>query len=648
MQRGYLEYTKRSFLDDTIDREMRSILSPLLEEIAVDGSKEWLLTNGIGGYSSLPLDGRPRRKFHALLVSSLSPPLKRWVFLSNLTEKLIVERGYREIFPCVFKLFPLPTFIYNIDDKILEKTYVMPHGDNTLIVRYRSEDGIRISINPIINSRHMYDLNTGDVSFNIDREGDKIIVKPSNINKNLRIYGDILEFYGRFSWLEYTYDIDRERGEGWRDRAIDIGEIILDYGNNESYVVFTIEDKRYNPFHEFEREIERRRRLIEESNLPPSLSPLIISADSFIVKRGDHKTIIAGYHWFGDWGRDILISLPGLLLVTGRYKDAKSILMNLSEYELKGLIPNAFDEKEDKPIYNTVDASLWFIDRVYQYIKYTYDIDFLRSIWGKMRSIVENYEKGTMFDIHMDEDFMIHHGPGLTWMDARVGDRYITPRSGKAVEVQALWFNSLKIMEKLSYIVGEDGDHYHDLAKNLKNSFLNRFDNFYDVLDERNGSIRPNILFLISLDFTMIDIKRGNDIIEVIEKELLTPFGLRSLSSKDPRYKGRLIGEYNKDEAYHNGTAWPWLLGFFIKSYLRVKGYSESKRIFAFNRFIKPILPHLLEGCLGSIGEIFDGDFPYVPRGCVSQAWSVGEIIRALVEDIMYKRPDFENLIESV
>ena len=648
MQRGYLEYIRKSFQDDVLD-EIDAKTKPLLEGMLPSDDKEWLLTNGLGGYASTTLMGNLRRKFHGLLIASLSPPVKRWVFVSDIEDEICIDGVPRRFKNHAFKLSPLPKFICDFGKIIVEKTFVMPHRENTLIIRYRSLDGsnFRLKIRPILNSRHFYDLNGGGVSFRTDIEDGEILIKPDNVDKSLRIICNFAGFKRNFVWKELRYDIDRERGEGWIDHGLEIGEVELVSKGGEAYVVFTVEDKDYDPELEIKKEIDRREGLINASGLPSEMSPLLLAADSFVVKRGNHSTIIAGYHWFTDWGRDSLISLPGLLLVTRRFDDAKSLLLNLSGYMYKGLVSNAFTERENTPIYNSVDASLWFVDRVYQYLKYTNDMELLKDIWPKLVSMVEYFEKGTLFDIRVDEDGLLYHGPGLTWMDVKIGDEYITPRAGKAVEIQALWYNALRIMEKLSFLLGDErNEHYHDLAEGARRSFHDKYREFCDVLDG-DFSLRPNMIFLPSLDFIMIGHDLSRRIVEIVEKELLTPYGLRTLSRNDPRYKPRLIGDYNKDIAYHNGCVWPWLLGFFVRAYLRVKGYSKENRLFALRRYVLPLMDNLTEGCVGSINEIFDGDYPHLPRGCISQAWSIGELLRCIVEDILYSRPKYEDFFRS-
>ncbi|HDM66849.1 MAG TPA: glycogen debranching protein, partial [Thermoplasmatales archaeon] len=409
--------------------------------------------------------------------------------------------------------------------------------------------------------------------------------------------------------------------------------------------VLTIENREYNDLEEvYYSELNRREKIVEKSGLPDECCKLVLAADSFLVKRDARKTVIAGYHWFSDWGRDTLISLPGLTLVNNRYRDAREILECLAEEIKDGLVPNTFDDKHNKPVYNTVDASLWYIDRVFQYLKYTNDLVFLESIWSKLESIIDYYMRGTHHGIHMDDDGLISHNSGLTWMDVCINGEYPTPRAEKAVEIQALWYNALRIMSTLSHLLNKK-DRYQSLAEYVKKNFLDQYDQQYDVIDTRDVSCRPNKVFLVSLDFSMVDERLQREIMMDIKENLLTVFGLRTLSPLDSRYKGVYISDrYHRDYAYHNGIVWPWLLGSFIKAFLRVHGYEERWRKYAYKEFLEPMLRVFGGRWDGFIPEIFDGDPPYIPRGCIAQAWSTAEILRSWVEDIMFRRPPYEKV----
>jgi predicted glycogen debranching enzyme len=412
----------------------------------------------------------------------------------------------------------------------------------------------------------------------------------------------------------------------------------------EYYLVFTIEDEIDNsPSNIYLKETARKRNLLKQAALPDKFDKLVLSSDNFIVNKKNSKSVIAGYHWFGDWGRDTLIALPGLTLVTKRYDDAKQILLSFTKYCNEGLLPNAFMDRDSQAVYNTVDASLWYIDRIYQYLKYTNDSNFLDEVWETLKSIIDAYIKGTNFGIHMDEDFLISHDPGLTWMDVKIDDYYPTPRSRKAVEIQALWYNALRIMSIFSRLLGKD-DKYFELSEKVKNSFNEQYTQQFDVIDTKDLSFRPNQIFLVCLDFTMISNPLQVKIVNDVKEKLLTVFGLRTLSTDDTRYKGKYLGDYNKDIAYHNGTIWPWLIGPFIKAFLKIEKNTLESREFAYNNFIKPMFNVFNDKWDGSVNEIFDGDPIYAPEGCITQAWSVAEILRTCVEDIEKILPKYEDL----
>ncbi|MFQ5999367.1 MAG: amylo-alpha-1,6-glucosidase, partial [Candidatus Bathyarchaeia archaeon] len=411
-------------------------------------------------------------------------------------------------------------------------------------------------------------------------------------------------------------------------------------------------------------ELERRKGLLKrfqerytDVEVEDWLKWLILAADSFLVNREStkKKSVIAGYHWFEDWGRDSLISLPGLTLITGRFEDAREILLTFKHYCKEGIIPNRFpDRTGDTPFYNTVDATLWFFNAVLQYLKYTGDLDFVqKELWDMLRSIIENHIQGTIYGIHVEEDGLIAHGPQLTWMDATADDRFVTPRDGKAVEIQALWYNALKTMELLAthFAQKEEAKTYSYMAEKARKSFLEKFWNpemgsLFDVVQggQADSSLRPNQVIAVALDFSMLDKARGEKVVETVWRKLWGTYGLKTLSDDDPRYIGEYLGDWNhRGNAYHNGTVWAWLLGPFTTAFLKAKNYDERWRNFAFKNFLQPLFKEeILKAGLGIISEIFDGNPPHSPRGCIAQAWSVAEPLRAFVEDIALKRPPHE------
>jgi predicted glycogen debranching enzyme len=391
-------------------------------------------------------------------------------------------------------------------------------------------------------------------------------------------------------------------------------------------------------------EIERRK-VRDTAGANETIRLLATAADQFIVTRGPGKTVIAGYPWFADWGRDTMIALPGLALVTGRTEIAKSILREFANNVDQGMLPNRFPDAGEAPEYNTVDATLWYFEAVRSLLYHTNDYEFVReNLYNVLKDVIEWHVKGTRYRIHVDHDGLLFCGePGvqLTWMDAKVGDWVVTPRHGKPVEIQALWYNALRVMEHLAEKFSEPipNQQYGALADKARASFNEMFWNeqagcLYDVVNgEKDASIRPNQLIAISLANTMLSKERAASVLRMIERELLTPRGLRTLSPRDPAYIGRYEGgPSSRDGAYHQGTVWPWLMGPYITAYARTLG-SKAGREFA-AMWLENFAEHLQEVCLGQVSEIFDGDAPHQPRGCVAQAWSVAELLRAVVEDV--------------
>jgi predicted glycogen debranching enzyme len=418
----------------------------------------------------------------------------------------------------------------------------------------------------------------------------------------------------------------------------------------------------------YEQETKRRENLLTKfyeahKSISASdwLSWIILATDTFIVKgagvNGDQRSVIAGYHWFETWGRDTFVSLPGLMLVTGRFEDARKVFLEFTKHCKDGLIPNLLPDRIQQPAYNAVDATLWYANALLQYLKYTGDFGFVKEqLWDDLKTIVDKHVKGTVFDIHTDSDGLLSHGPQLTWMDAAVDGQPMNPRAGKAVDVQALWYNALKIMRLLANRFNEktESEKYASMADRAKKSFVEKFWNsekncLFDVVSEngRDGSLMPNQIIAVALDFCMLDNAKSGKIVDMICRELLTPYGLKTRATSDPRYIGIYAGDRrSRDKAYHNGTVWPWLLGPFATAFLRTKGYIEYRREYALKNFILPLFTEqILNAGLGTVSEIFDGDPPHAPKGCIAQAWSVAEPLRAYVEDVMLVRPKYEKEI---
>ena len=685
-------------------------------------SLEWIVVNGLGGYSSSTVIGVNTRKYHGLLVASFEPPSRRYVVLSKLDEEVRVDPegdceertyglgsnefrglfhpdGYR--FMVGFSLDPYPTFRYEAGGVYVAKRVVMPYGKNMVVSSYwvlnTLREAVEFRVRPLVVMRHIYevtDVERSPLSFRVDPlgGGGGFILSEPNYPYRLMLYSTSGEYTpdprGGF-WIRRIYlRADGFRGEECLDDNYSPGSFrfrVEPEGSGSLHLVASAWKDGCEPPDGLERlDRDRVERLLEGDEdrvrasirgslrkvseaapegfrwLKDEVAWLLGSAGSFIVETDRPKglSVIAGYHWFGLWGRDALISLPGLTLVTGRFGDAAEILETMSLYCRDGLIPNCIPERPFKadvqPSYNSVDSSLWFVNAVFQYLKYTGDFGFVsRRLWGAMKSIIDSYIEGTRFGIRMDGDCLLKHGPQLTWMDVVVGGVPVTPRSGKAVEVEALWYNALRIMEFLACKFGyqRDASNYHWMAVKAKESFNAKFWNseggyLFDVVEgeRRDPSLRPNQIFAVSLDFPLLGGSRAVRVVEVVWRRLWATYGLRTLDRSDPRYVGRYVGGWaQRDRAYHNGTVWAWLIGPFVTAFLKVKGYGEKWRRFAAEAFFRPLLvDEPLRAGLGSFSEIFDGDPPHTPRGCISQAWSVAEPLRALLEDVLYVRPPFE------
>jgi predicted glycogen debranching enzyme len=374
---------------------------------------------------------------------------------------------------------------------------------------------------------------------------------------------------------------------------------------------------------------------------------LTLAADQFIVKRGNLNTVIAGYHWFSDWGRDTMIALPGLTLVTGRPEVAKTILLAFAESVDQGMLPNRFPDAGETPEYNTVDATLWFFEAVRAFLEYTGDTAFVgANLYPKLKDIIEWHGRGTRYGIRADSDGLLNCGvPGvqLTWMDSKIGDWVVTPRHGKPVEIQALWYNALRVMEDMAQRLGDvtRSAHYKELAERARSSFAKLFWNsaegcLYDVVngDARDASIRPNQILAVSLFHNMLSPDLAARVVETVQRHLLTPFGLRTLSPSDPQYRGRYEGDpRSRDSAYHQGTVWPWLMGPFLKAYVEVKGRSPEAREQA-RKWLSELSRYMEDEGVGQLPEVFDGDAPHRAGGCIAQAWTVAELLRTSMEDV--------------
>ena len=640
---------------------------------------EWLETNGLGGFASSTVLGINTRKYHALLNVAQNQPVDRAVMVSRVDETVTVGSEKYDIsaseyeaavYPTGYKYLesvridPFPIFTYDVGGIKIEKSIFMVYGENMTVVTYtvkpppggprRSQ--VVLSLRPFVAGRDHHLVMRENEEFNrevhVEPESMSMRPRPDLPPVCIGFSGGRFQHSG-YWYRNYYYRKERARDYDCVEDLYSPGVIVFTFDDTDSRSIILSTEPIPNAPAEGIRgkELRRRRRLVATPLADTELGQYLVpAADAFIVRRGaEGRSVIAGYPWFTDWGRDAMISLPGLTLVTGRYEDARRILSTFIANVKDGLIPNRFTDEEDAAEYNTIDATLWLFEAVRKYYDYTNDIDFVSSILPALRDIIRNHLRGTMFSIKAGDDRLLGGGTPdvqLTWMDAKVNGEVITSRSGKAVEINALWYNALMIMSDLSADAGglADEGKYDILASEVFESFNREFWNeergcLYDVLgpDYKDGSIRPNQIFSISLSYPVLDKTRRRSVIEVVKSELVTPFGLRTLSPRDPRYCGRYEGTlYDRDKAYHQGTVWPWLIGHYIKAYQRTYGISEETLAYC-EDLLTGFLEHMKVNGLGTIAEVYDGDPPQRPLGCFAQAWSVAEVLRTIAEDIHVK-----------
>jgi predicted glycogen debranching enzyme len=643
-------------------------------------SREWLETNGIGGFASSTIIGLNTRRYHGLLVAATKPPVGRFVLLSKLEETVILggERfvlsanqyagaihpnGY--LYLESFRAKPFPVFTYRVAGIQIEKSVFVVHGENAVVIRYQFSGNFEgrqcsLEVRPLIAFRDYHSTtHTNDaINRQVEEQPGLATVKPYADLPSLHFAhnADTLDASG-FWFYNFDYERERERGLDYQEDLY--SPFLMHFDVEKTACPTIIASLEEHSGVEAEalktHEVEHRKKLVAAAPASDDFTQLLTAAaDQFIVARGDGKSVIAGYPWFSDWGRDTMISLPGLTLVTGRYDEARSILREFAANIDHGMLPNRFPDAGETPEYNTVDATLWMFHAVFEFLRYTRDYEFVRTeLYQPLCEILAWHERGTRYGIGLDADGLLHAGqPGvqLTWMDAKVGDWVVTPRMGKPVEIQALWYNALRVMERLAtgFADRDQAVHYSDLAERAQARFQSAFWNedagcLYDVVSGEgpDRSIRANQIFAISLPHPILEQHLALRVLDVVEWELLTPYGLRTLSPRDPNYRGRCGGDpRTRDAAYHQGTVWPWLLGPFLTAYVKVHGDSPEARQRA-DKFLDSLRAHLWQAGLGQISEVFDGDPPHQAGGCIAQAWSVAEILRTYVEDAMGKKPSF-------
>jgi predicted glycogen debranching enzyme len=631
--------------------------------------REWLVTNGMGGYASGTISGVLTRRYHGLLVAALHPPLGRTLMLTKFDESamydgqtylLTTNRWADELVEPAglhyLEHFALegttPLWVYACADALLEKRVWMEQGANTTYVRYTLRRGTRplaLSVKALVNYRdHHAATRANGMQMQVAPINHGLRIDPFFGAAPLYLLSDrAMATVGHDWYYNFWLSLEHDRGMDSYDDNLHAGtfQIILQPGESVTLVASTEAEPTLDGAAALSAQQQHEQRIVERANLPLStplaVRHLVLTANQFLVQRPatstrDGLSIIAGYHWFADWGRDTMISLPGLTLATGQTEAAARILRTFARFVDDGMLPNTFPDGDEPPEYNTVDAALWFIEAIRAYYAATSDDELLRELFPTLQEIIGAYQQGTRYQIHADPaDGLLTVGDPdtqLTWMDARVNGIVVTPRTGKAVEVNALWYNALCSLAELAPLVQQPAEPYHTAAAAVQDSFA-RFWNAQrgycsDVIDGPDGddsALRPNQLFAVSLPYSPLGESRQRAVVDICARHLLTSHGLRSLSPEHPAYIGYYGGSpRQRDGSYHQGTTWGWLIGPFVAAHLRVYGDREQAR-----RMLLPLLRHMEDAGLGSISEIFDGEPPFAPRGCVSQAWSVAEVLRA-------------------
>lgn len=663
-------------------------------DLSVASKREWLVTNGIGGYASGSIPNLLTRRYHGLLMAALQPPLGRTLLLAKLDE----TAEYDGIYPDSGRFYQLyvnrwedsalegdghrhldrfhlegttPVWTHACGNALLEKRIWMQPGANTTYIQYRlarATGPMGLSIKALGNYRDYHSTTIMNDWYPVIEDvglatGRGLRIKMFDEAQPYYLLSDKAEITPQFDWYEdFFLSIEDYRGQ--RDVTEDhlyLAQLQITLKPGETFAIVASTEPSASLALDSEAAYARRQayeqalldRAVQSGGfgagleLPAAVRQLVLAADQFIVRRPtaadpQGKSIIAGYHWFGDWGRDTMIALPGLTLATGRPEAAASILRTYAQFVDQGMLPNRFPDEGEVPEYNTVDATLWYFIALAGYLQATNDRALLAELYPVLADIIAWHRRGTRYNIHMDEaDGLLYAGEAgvqLTWMDAKVDDWVVTPRIGKPVEINALWYNALRLMAEFARQLGEDGNQYDELAARVEQGFI-KFWNApmgycYDVVDtpdlaqpqarNHDGSLRPNQLLAVSLPYSPLTPEQQRSVVDTCARHLVTAHGLRSLSPDDKAFVGQYTGDRHKrDGAYHQGTVWAWLIGPFVSAHLRVYGDREAAR-----SYLMPLLKNLVDHGIGTISEIFEGDPPFAPRGCIAQAWSVAEFLR--------------------
>jgi predicted glycogen debranching enzyme len=640
----------------------------LPSEVCIDpaqsASLEWLETNGTGSFASGTVSGIHTRRYHGLLTAALHPPVGRTVLVSKLEETLETDNQIFELsanqYPgavapqgflrlAAFRLDPYPVWLYRCGKTEVEKRVLMIHGEDTVLVEYTLRGNIesaKLRVRPLIAFREYHSLTraNGGINPNFTFEAGVISLQPYADLPRLYFATNAASCAATAHWYHnFQYAEESRRGLDFEEDLFQPFELHFPEGAQTAAIALSL--RRVHPAEIASlRNLESARRESLRAQAPSHdtlIADLTEAADQFLVARNGGHTVIAGYPWFADWGRDTMIALPGLTLSTGRHEAAQQILSEFARAMNQGMLPNRFPDFGEAPEYNTVDATLWMFEAVRAYLAHTGDTLFVRGeIYPKLVEAVECHLRGTRYGIQAGDDGLLNAGePGvqLTWMDAKIDDWVVTPRHGKPVEIQALWYNALCVLESLARKFGDPqrADFLKDFALHAAHHFRKQFWNpdggcLCDVVTPNgpDASIRPNMIFAASLHHSMLSKPQMRAVVNTVREHLLTPLGLRSLSPSDPAYRPRYEGGvWERDSAYHQGTIWPWLIGPYFQALRKVEPASNEPA-----EWLANFARHLRTAGLGQVYEVASADAPHTPGGCPAQAWSVAEILRAALE----------------
>ncbi|MCB9435387.1 MAG: glycogen debranching enzyme family protein [Anaerolineales bacterium] len=636
----------------------------LCSDISIAEAREWLVTNGIGGYASGTVAGTMSSRYHGLLIAALKPPLARTLLLAKLDELVVYnDQSYRlyanrwgpdsvetEGLNYLERFYlegTTPVWVYALADAVLEKRVWMQQGSNTTYIRYEMRRGtlpLQLDLKALVNYRDHHSNTHANWAMHATTLDNGLQVQAFEDATPFYLFSDGANFTPHATWIDDLYlKVEQARGLDPRDSQLHIGtwRISLSAGEQVTIVASTDPAPSLDSQAAYQERRQYEQHLIERSGLhEPALQHLTLAADQFIVKRAvandpDGLTVLAGYPWFEDWGRDTMISLVGLTLSVGRPEVAKRILRTFAHFVNQGMLPNRFPELGQHPEYNTVDATLWYFEAIRAYVEVTTDHAFLTELYPILEDIIAWHQRGTRYNIHVDPDDSLLYageaGSQLTWMDVKIGDWVVTPRRGKPIEINALWLNALHSMAAFADALGKPSQPYRETARLVEQSF-SRFWNAecgycYDVLDTPHGdddNLRPNQLIAVALPHCPLTPEQQQAVVDICARQLLTSHGLRSLAPNHSDYIGTYGGDQiRRDSAYHQGTVWGWLIGPFVAAHLHVYQDPVLAR-----SYIIPLIHQIESHAMGTLSEVFEGNPPFKAGGCIAQAWSVAEVLR--------------------